>query len=97
MRGSHVGAALLEFRERPLLRLVEQADVLIENYAARVMPNLGLTYEVIAERNPSIVMCSMPGFGQRGPNPRHCGMDLLNFFSDTILVMCEPADPLLIF
>ena len=50
-----------------LLRLVEQADVLIENFAARVMPNLGLTYDVIAERNPEIVMCSMPGFGQRGP------------------------------
>jgi crotonobetainyl-CoA:carnitine CoA-transferase CaiB-like acyl-CoA transferase len=54
-----------------LLRLVEQADVLIENYAARVMPNLGLTYEVIAERNPSIVMCSMPGFGQRGPETNY--------------------------
>ncbi len=50
-----------------LLRLAEQADVLIENFAARVMPNLGLSYEAIAERNPRIVMCSMPGFGQRGP------------------------------
>ncbi len=54
-----------------LLRLVEQADVLIENFAARVMPNLGLTYEVIAERNPRIVMCSMPGFGQRGPETNY--------------------------
>jgi crotonobetainyl-CoA:carnitine CoA-transferase CaiB-like acyl-CoA transferase len=46
-----------------LKRLVAGADVLIENYTPRVMDNFGLTYEVLREINPQLVMMSMPGFG----------------------------------
>lgn len=49
------------------LKLVERADVVIENNAARVMGNLGLAYDALAERNPGIIMCSMSGFGSSGP------------------------------
>jgi crotonobetainyl-CoA:carnitine CoA-transferase CaiB-like acyl-CoA transferase len=49
------------------LRLVEQADVVLENNSARVFPNLRLSYETIAARNPRIVMCSMSGMGASGP------------------------------
>ena len=49
------------------LRLVEDADVVIENNSARVFPQLGLDYETLAKRNPRIVMCSMSGFGATGP------------------------------
>lgn len=45
------------------LRLVDQADVLIENYRAGVMERLGLDYDVLAARNPRLVYTSVRGFG----------------------------------
>ena len=50
-----------------LLKLVEKADGLIENNAARVMTQLGLGYDTLREVNPGLVMCSMAGFGATGP------------------------------
>lgn len=49
-------------------RLVVQADVVIENYTPRVMPQLGLGYERLRELNPGIVYLSMPGYGWTGPS-----------------------------
>ena len=56
------------------LRLVERADVVLENNSARVFPNLGLSYETLAERNPRIILCSMSGFGATGPEAHHLGL-----------------------
>lgn len=49
------------------LELVKQADVVLENNAARVMGQLGLDYPVLSEANPRVVMCSLSGFGSSGP------------------------------
>ena len=49
------------------LRLSDRADVLVENFSARVLPSLGLSHEVLAERNPRLVHVAMPGFGLSGP------------------------------
>ncbi|KRQ10015.1 CoA-transferase [Bradyrhizobium pachyrhizi] len=49
------------------LRLVEQADVVLENFRPKVMERLGLGYDVLAKRNPRIVYCAISGFGQDGP------------------------------
>lgn len=49
-------------------RLVPLADVVIENYTPRVMPQLGLGYERLRELNPGIVYVSMPGYGWSGPS-----------------------------
>jgi len=49
------------------LRLVEHGDVVIENYSPRVMENLNLGFPVLHERNPKLVMVSMPAFGLTGP------------------------------
>lgn len=49
------------------LDLVREADVLIENNSARVMPNLGLDWEQVRAVNPGLVMVSMSGFGADGP------------------------------
>jgi crotonobetainyl-CoA:carnitine CoA-transferase CaiB-like acyl-CoA transferase len=49
------------------LRLTEGADLVIENFSARVLPSLGLTHEVLAQRNPRLIHVAMPGFGLSGP------------------------------
>ncbi len=49
-----------------LLRLVARSDAVIENYAASVLPNLGLGWEQLREANPELVMVSMPPFGSSG-------------------------------
>jgi crotonobetainyl-CoA:carnitine CoA-transferase CaiB-like acyl-CoA transferase len=49
------------------LKLVEWADVLIENNSARVFPNLGLGYDDLSKLNPGLIMVSMAGFGATGP------------------------------
>jgi crotonobetainyl-CoA:carnitine CoA-transferase CaiB-like acyl-CoA transferase len=49
------------------LRLVEQADVVLENFRPKVMERLGLGYDVLAQRNPRLVYCAISGFGQNGP------------------------------
>ena len=49
------------------LKLVEKSDVVLENFSARVMPNLGLAFADLAKVNPRIVMCSVSGYGATGP------------------------------
>ncbi len=49
------------------LELVVQSDVVIENFAPRVMGNLGIDYADLKAVNPSIIMVSMPAFGKTGP------------------------------
>ena len=44
-------------------QMVKDADVLIENYTPRVMNNFGLSYEVLRELNPNLIMISLSGFG----------------------------------
>ena len=50
-----------------LLRLADQADVVVENFRAGVMTRLGLGYEAVCARNPRVVYCSITGFGPSGP------------------------------
>ena len=50
-----------------LLELLADADALVENFAPRVMPSLGLDYETLREQNPRLVVASASNFGQTGP------------------------------
>ena len=47
--------------------LVAEADIVIENYRPDVMPRLGLGYETLQAVNPGLIMLSISGFGQGGP------------------------------
>ena len=49
------------------LRLVEVSDVVIENFRAEVMDNLRLTYDVLSQANPEVIVVSMPSHGRTGP------------------------------
>ncbi len=59
-----------------LLRLVEGAHVLVEGNRPGVMQRLGLGWEVLRQRNPRLVMCSITGYGQDGPFAARAGHDL---------------------
>ena len=50
-----------------MLELVSIADVVIENYSARVMGNLRLDYDDLKKVRPDLIMISMPSFGRSGP------------------------------
>ena len=50
-----------------LLRLLEDADVLVENFTPRVLRTFGLDYGSLRERFPRLVMASVCGYGQTGP------------------------------
>ena len=47
--------------------LAQRCDLVLDNFAARVMPNLGLDYEHLVEQKPDIVTLRMPGLGAAGP------------------------------
>ena len=50
-----------------ILAMVQQADLVIENYRSDVMPRLGLGYDDLKAANPGIIMLSISGFGQDSP------------------------------
>jgi crotonobetainyl-CoA:carnitine CoA-transferase CaiB-like acyl-CoA transferase len=50
-----------------VLRLLEKADVLVENFLPGTMEKWGLGYEQLAERFPALVYCRITGFGADGP------------------------------
>lgn len=56
-----------ELGKKILLDLVEDADILVENFHPRVMPGLGLDYPVLEARNRRIIMTSISNFGHTGP------------------------------
>ncbi len=55
-------------------RLVDRADVVVENFMPGTMDRLGLGYDAVADRRPDIVYCSVTGFGGNNQLP---GYDLL--------------------
>ena len=57
------------------LRLVEGADVVVENFRPDVKHRLGIDYEALRAVNPRIVLASISGFGQDGPYKGRPGFD----------------------
>ncbi len=55
------------------LRLVRECDVVIENYRADVLDNLGLGYDVLKRARPDIILVSMAGYGKFGPERDQVG------------------------
>jgi crotonobetainyl-CoA:carnitine CoA-transferase CaiB-like acyl-CoA transferase len=58
-----------------LQRLIDAADVVIDNFRPGVMAAIGFGYEQIAARNPRIIACSISGFGASGPMRDYPGFD----------------------
>ena len=62
---------------RILLRLLEKADILIENIRAKTRTSFGLDYEQLCRLNPRLIHCSITGFGQSGPYRDKPGFDTI--------------------
>jgi alpha-methylacyl-CoA racemase len=78
-------------RER-LDNLVDECDVLVEQFRPGVMARLGLDYESVAARNPGVVYCSISGYGQSGPRAQQAAHDL-NYVADSgMLNLVQGAD-----
>ncbi len=60
-----------------LRRLIATADVLVENFAPGVMERLGFGYEDLRKDSPSLIYCSLSGFGRTGPYKHRRGFDLV--------------------
>jgi CoA:oxalate CoA-transferase len=58
-------------------RLVEQSDVVIENYRVGALKRLGIDYAQAKKRNKGIIYCSISGFGQDGPYCERAALDLI--------------------
>jgi formyl-CoA transferase/CoA:oxalate CoA-transferase len=59
------------------LRMVEKADVVLENFRVGTLNKLGIDYATAARRNPGIVYCSISGYGQDGPYRDRAALDLI--------------------
>jgi formyl-CoA transferase/CoA:oxalate CoA-transferase len=58
-------------------RLVDSADVVLENLRVGTVKKLGIDYERCRARNPRLVYCSISGFGQDGPYRDRAALDLI--------------------
>ena len=60
-----------------VLRLIDRADILIENFKVGGLAKFGLDYATLALRNPRLIYCSVTGFGQTGPYAARAGYDFM--------------------
>ena len=60
-----------------LYRLMEDADVVVENYRPGVSKRLGADYETLSKINPNLIYCSVSAYGQEGPYRSKPGFDPL--------------------
>ncbi len=75
-----------------LLRMVESADVLTENYRRGTLEKLGLGYDVLSKVNPGLIYCAVSGYGRTGPMADRGGFDLIaQGFSGLMSITGEPG------
>jgi crotonobetainyl-CoA:carnitine CoA-transferase CaiB-like acyl-CoA transferase len=74
------------------LTLVDQADIVVENFRPGVLNRLGLGWDVLHARNPRLIMGSISGFGQTGPYSARGGFDLMTQAMSGLMSVCGPAD-----
>jgi formyl-CoA transferase/CoA:oxalate CoA-transferase len=74
------------------LRLVDRADVLVENFRPGTAARLGLGYDDLHARNPGLIYASISGFGQTGPYASEPGYDAIAQALGGIMSVTGEAD-----
>ncbi len=76
------------------LRLIDTADVVIDNYRTPVLIKLGLDPDVLKKRNPRLIHCSITGFGSKGPYQARAAFDTVGqALSGIAGLMVDPDKP----
>ena len=76
------------------LHLVDQVDILVENYTPGTMKSLGLDYPVLQQRNPRLIYAAISGFGQTGPYAQRPALDIVaQAVSGMMSINGEPDGP----
>jgi crotonobetainyl-CoA:carnitine CoA-transferase CaiB-like acyl-CoA transferase len=73
-----------------ILKVVEGADALIENFAYGTMDRLGLGYEALSKVNPRLIYCSLKGFLE-GPYEKRAALDEIVQFMGGLAYMTGPS------
>jgi formyl-CoA transferase len=73
-------------------KLIEQGDVVVENFSPGTAARLGLDYESVRARRPDIVYCSISGFGQEGPAKDRTAYDLIVQGMSGLMSVTGPED-----
>ena len=77
-----------------LVRLVETADVLTENFRRGTLEKFGLGYDVLSAKNPGLIYCAVSGYGRSGPLGDKGGFDLIaQGFAGLMSITGEPGRP----
>ncbi len=73
-------------------RLVERADILVENFRTGTMESFGLGYDALAVLQPRLVYCSIAAFGRSGPRADSGGYEaVMQAFSGVMSITGEPG------
>jgi alpha-methylacyl-CoA racemase len=56
--------------------LIQEYDIIVEQFRPGVMDRMGLGYETLSKINPKLIYCSLTGYGQTGPLKMHAGHDI---------------------
>lgn len=74
--------------------LVKDADILVESFAPRVMPRLGVDYKILEDINPGLVKTSISNFGQTGPYRDYKATEIVLFaMGPHMITEGEPDQP----
>ncbi len=75
-----------------LQKILMDTDILVENFAPRVMPSIGLDYDALSAINPSLVMVSISNFGQTGPYRDYKAADIIHYALGGLMYIFGSAD-----
>ena len=75
-----------------LWRLIDKADILVENFRPGAMDRLGFGYAAVKKRRPAMVYASISGFGQTGPQKDRPGYDVIVQGEAGVMDITGPAD-----
>ena len=70
--------------------LIARADIVLEQFRPGVMDRLGLGYEHMRALNPTMIYCSISGYGQDGPRAQKAGHDI-NYIGATGVLELQPG------
>lgn len=85
-----------DFGNKAARALIDSSDIMVENFRPGVVNRLGLDYDTVSRSHPSLIYCSVSGYGQQGPMRDYPAIDqIIQSVSGLMSLSGEPdADPM---